>query len=190
MIESNGEEFKITAVLIKANLHGKDHVVGYDNKLAFSISEDLKHFSNLTRNHVVLVGYKTAKEIMEMNPNGLPGRKLAVLLTRPIAKKEKWHSKVRLVNSIYDILRDGKIMIAGGASLYDKFADIIDVWVVTNVNRDYEDLHPNLDRSKLTVLTEKTIDKLDSMDSIENLEYEWYDRISKESLFCRVDTYK
>lgn len=152
MTTSLGSEYDISAILICS----QDGVIGYDGGLAFSILEDFKRFKERTQGCVLLMGYKTAAEIFKMNPKGLPGREIAVLLTRDLEVREDWHEKVMFVDSINDILPLGKIMVSGGATIYDQFAPTVSQWHVTIVDLPYATLHPGHDPSKTVKISEIT----------------------------------
>jgi dihydrofolate reductase len=67
---------KICAIAAMA----KNRVIGKDNKLPWSIPEDMKMFSQLTKGQTVLMGRKTYESLPE-NYKPLPGR-LNIVITR------------------------------------------------------------------------------------------------------------
>lgn len=54
----------------------KNRAIGYQNKLLFTIKEDMEHFKRLTMGHVIIMGRHTFESL----PNGaLPHRKNIVI---------------------------------------------------------------------------------------------------------------
>lgn len=114
--------------------------IGYQNKLLFRIPEDMKNFSNTTRNNVVVMGRKTY-ESMDCKP--LPNRINIVITSDKEYHKE--HSNI-IVCSI-DTLRkeldnydDDEIYIIGGGQLYTKLINQCDEIILTIYHKEYEDV--------------------------------------------------
>ena len=107
--------------------------IGKDNKLLYSIPNDLTYFRETTLGHSLLCGRKTYDSF----PKPLD-RRIVQCITRNGGE------------SSYDILVDGlssavrnsnllntdKIFIVGGASLYEQTADIVDTLLITEIESD------------------------------------------------------
>lgn len=179
MIIHNGETFIIRAVLLK----DIGRVIGNNGRLAYSIKEDMQHFRKVTDGFTLLMGYKSAKELYEMTPHGLgPNRKVAVLLTRPLEITEPWHEQVEFVDSIYDIIHDDLVMVAGGASVYDKYADIIDVWHVTQVHERHEYIYTDPSYYNPTMISPETLEAIERCELLVIRADCYIDRISGRSV--------
>ena len=110
--------------------------IGKDNGLLYHISEDLKHFKNLTTNHTIIIGNDTLKSFPKGKP--LPNR-TNIVLTR---NKDLKTDNVLYVHSIEDAIKVANekghgtiIYVAGGASIYKQFIDanLIDELIITRV---------------------------------------------------------
>ena len=73
----------------------KNQVIGKNNKLAWNLPDDMKYFSNMTRNHAVIMGRKNWESIPKKY-RPLPHRK-NIIVTRNINYSTK---KSTVVNSI------------------------------------------------------------------------------------------
>lgn len=143
-------------------LYSTDGVIGYDGELAFSIESDLKNFKDKTQGYILLMGYKTAAEVFKLNPNGLVGRQIAVLTDRPVDTEESWHEKVLFVDSVDELYPLGKVMVAGGATLYDTLAPYVDYWYVTQVCASFTGLYPDHDPKKVVRISKDTMEIIKS----------------------------
>ena len=110
--------------------------IGKDNELLYHISEDLKHFKNLTTNHTIIIGNDTLKSFPKSKP--LPNR-TNIVLTR---NKDLKTDNVLYVHSIEDAIKLANekgwgtvIYVAGGASIYKQFIDanLVDELIITRV---------------------------------------------------------
>lgn len=94
--------------------------IGFQNKLPWHISADLKHFRNTTTGHVIVMGYNTW---LSINQTPLPNRVHYILTTKQIHTTDN----VRVVSSISHLLdqysqhSDKKWFIVGGANVYHQF---------------------------------------------------------------------
>jgi dihydrofolate reductase len=66
---------------------GEKRELGKNNKLIFTIPEDMKRFREKTRGHAVIMGRKTFESIVSYSGKPLPGR-LNVVLSRDPRKTE------------------------------------------------------------------------------------------------------
>ena len=78
----------------------ENNVIGKDNKLIWHLSDDLKHFKDLTKGHFVIMGRKT----FESMPKALPNR-TNVVITRKLDYKAE---NAIVVNSLEQALRSKK----------------------------------------------------------------------------------
>ena len=124
------KKIRIVVCLNKVNCIGKD------NELLYHISEDLKHFKNLTTNHTIIIGNDTLKSFPKGKP--LPNR-TNIVLTR---NKDLKTDNVLYVHSIEEAIdvanekgQGTVIYVAGGAPIYKQFIDanLIDELIITRV---------------------------------------------------------
>lgn len=123
--------------------HINDHIIGYDGKLLFTHPEDFKHFKEITMGKTLLVGYKTAKEIFERNPNGLQDRKIAILIdpTRDIPN-DNWMDLVDTVSDPLKYITESKepIVVAGGEWVFNKLWCHVTQWHITHFKINIDEL--------------------------------------------------
>lgn len=101
----------------------KNRVIGVDNKLPWSIPEELQHFKQLTMGKPMIMGRKTFDSI---GRRLLPGRK-TIVLTRD---NDLQGDGFVVANSIDTALHAAgdvpEVMIVGGAGVYKEFLPLCD----------------------------------------------------------------
>jgi len=113
---------------------GRARELGKDNQLLWHISEDLKHFKEVTNGHAVIMGQKTYESI----GRPLPGRLNVVLSNDPSFKADN----IVISNSIDDAITivadySDEVFIIGGASIYAQFIDKADKLYLTLVDANF-----------------------------------------------------
>ena len=104
--------------------------IGKDNKLLYSIPNDLTYFRETTLGHSLLCGRKTYDSF----PKPLDRRTV-----RCITRNGGESSYDILVDGLSSAVRNSnllntdKIFIVGGASLYEQTADIVDTLLITEI---------------------------------------------------------
>lgn len=109
----------------------KNHVIGKDNKMPWSIPGDLKHFREITLNHTVIMGRKTYNSI---------GKPLDSRNNIVISKQLK-DNRVIVYPSLDDAfnhLNVHEVFIIGGESIYNAVIDLADEIYLTYINSEYE----------------------------------------------------
>lgn len=90
----------------------KERVIGYQNKIPWHLSEDLKHFKKITMGHPIIMGRKTFESI----GHPLPGRE-NIVITR---NKNYKAVGVTIVHGLEEALKNktGECFVIGGAEIY------------------------------------------------------------------------
>lgn len=115
-------------------------VIGDKNTLIWHISEDLKHFKQITSGHPVIMGRKTYESLGRPLPN-----RTNVVITR---QKDYSAPGCVIVNSLeqgIELFADkqcecqsgGEVFIIGGAEIYRQAMPIADRFYLTVVHHDY-----------------------------------------------------
>ena len=123
----------------------ENNVIGKDNKLIWYLSDDLKHFKELTKGHAVIMGRKT----FESMPKALPNR-TNIVITR---KTDYVANDAIVVNSLNQALEkavdDKQPFIIGGGEIYSLAIKIADRIELTRVHTDLEGdaYFPEIDHS-------------------------------------------
>ena len=122
---------------------GLNGEIGKDNKLLWSIPEELKYFKEQTLGHVVLMGSKTFDNLPK-----LLCRRITTRVTRYPNKDNAFgrHLKMDVEDYLEEslhiadsLLNTDCIFVAGGGQLYEATADIVDELWITQVNQEYLD---------------------------------------------------
>jgi len=113
---------------------GENNALGKDNKLIWHLSDDLKHFKNLTKEHHVIMGRKT----FESMPKALPNR-TNVVISR---QKDYVAENAQVVDSLEAALalaqEDDRPFIIGGGEIYSQALAFADCIELTRVHDDFE----------------------------------------------------
>lgn len=97
---------------------GKNREIGLKNKLLWDLPRDLKHFKDITSDHIVVMGQRTFESI----GRALPGRKNIVLSLDKNFKPENCQvagNLAELANKYQNSSEE--VFIIGGASIYKQF---------------------------------------------------------------------
>ena len=119
----------------------ENQVIGKDNKLAWNLPDDMSYFSNMTKNHSVIMGRKNWESIpKKFRP--LPHRKNIVVTRNNDFKGEG----AIIVNSIEKAIEksrlseDEEIFIIGGGEIYKLGFKYVDKLYITEI---YSDINGN-----------------------------------------------
>lgn len=90
----------------------KERVIGYQNKIPWHLSEDLKRFKKITMGHPIIMGRKTFESI----GHPLPGRE-NIVITR---NKNYNVAGITIVHDLVEALKNktGECFVIGGAEIY------------------------------------------------------------------------
>ena len=123
---------KNTVTLIAAA--SENNIIGKDNKLIWRLSDDLKHFKELTKGHFVIMGRKT----FESMPKTLPNRTNVIITRKTDYKVEN----AIVVNSLEKALKvaenDNQPFVIGGGEIYKLSMEIADRIELTRVHTSIE----------------------------------------------------
>ncbi|MBL6591639.1 MAG: dihydrofolate reductase [Flavobacteriaceae bacterium] len=112
----------------------ENNVIGKENKLIWHLSDDLKHFKNLTKDHHVIMGRKT----FESMPKALPNR-TNIVITR---NSNYVADNVTVVSSLNEALEksinDKQPFIIGGGEIYKLAMEIADRIELTRVHHEFD----------------------------------------------------
>lgn len=130
--------------------------IGKENKLLFSIPQDMKFFRETTKDSVVIMGRKT----LESFPGGKPLKnRVNIVLTG----NKDYETEAVVCTSKEEVLEmvkefDKNVFVIGGASIYKLFEDCCDTAYITKVHAeaDADTFFINLDEKEEWRLTEKS----------------------------------
>lgn len=158
--ESAEKKKKLTKGLTLIAAAGENNGIGKDNQLVWHLSNDLKRFKNLTKNHCMIMGRKT----FESFPQPLPNRTHIVITRQP---KYKVPDGVIVVDNLEDALdaakNDNQPFVIGGGEIYKlamPFAEKIELTRV-HANFDADTFFPPIDPNVWKVINNEFHDKDD-----------------------------
>ena len=114
---------------------GKNHELGKDNKLIWSIPEDLNFFRENTLGKPIVMGLNTLNSL----PRLLPNRRHIVLTHREICLD----SSIIVFHSIEELLKylellDEEVMVIGGAQIYCQMIEYANKMLLTEIDKTAE----------------------------------------------------
>ncbi len=118
----------------------QQYCIGKDNQMAWHISEDFKHFKEITQGGIVIMGRKTFESI---------GRPLPNRINWVISRDHTWqHDGVKVAHSIDDTLEQAvfdldqvekpSLFIIGGGEIFKQTLPITDRLEITHVQLDVQ----------------------------------------------------
>ena len=116
----------------------ENNVIGKDNKLIWSLPEDLKRFKLITTGHTIIMGRKTFES--------LPVKPLKNRINVVLTNDESFeYEGVFVEHSLEDVLIKYKnlqkdVFIIGGSSIYKQFMPYADMVYLTEIDYGFSDV--------------------------------------------------
>lgn len=144
---------------------GKNRELGKENRLLWSIPEDMKHFKDLTLGHPIIMGRKTHESIGRALPN-----RTNIVVTRDIEYKVPLGVyKVPSIEEAIEVARihdktpvepgaitTGEVFVIGGAQIYEVALPYANKIYLTLVDKEFSDADAFFpDYSEFKVVSEK-----------------------------------
>lgn len=113
----------------------KNHVIGVDGHLPWTLPNDMKRFKDVTMNHPIVMGRKT----FEGFPNGpLPKRLNIVISRNPDYQVPESVVLITDKSQLKEFVQpDDEVMVIGGAGIFDLFKDDVDRLYVTKIDHEF-----------------------------------------------------
>lgn len=121
------------SAIVATDLNG---AIGLDGQLIHPISEDLKHFREITSEHTVVLGRKTLETFPGKRP--LKNRRNLILTHNAdfsCEGAEIFHSIDEVIPAVQN---DGEVFIIGGASVYKQFEPLLERIYLTRILTVFE----------------------------------------------------
>ena len=114
----------------------KNHIIGKNNELLWSIPEDMKHFRETTTGHTVIMGKRTFESIGKP----LPNRKNVVIAQKDEVFEDK--TGIEIVNSLEELEEYEKsqeeCFVIGGAMIYKQLMTKCKKMYITLIDKEFE----------------------------------------------------
>lgn len=125
---------------------GENDAIGMNNELIWHLSDDLKHFKNLTKNHCMIMGRKT----FESFPKPLPNRTHIVITRQQNYKVPEGVIVVQTLEDALDAAKDDKQpFVIGGGEIYKLAMPLAHKIELTRVHASFEadTFFPKIDKT-------------------------------------------
>ncbi len=113
----------------------KNNVIGKDNKIPWHISDDFKHFKELTLNHPIIMGKNT---YLSLPKRPLPERENIILTFLDDSFNDPG---ITIKHSLKDALEytgNKDVYIIGGASVYKQAIELATKLEITSIDKEYD----------------------------------------------------
>ncbi|MCB1529477.1 MAG: dihydrofolate reductase [Rhodospirillales bacterium] len=117
----------------------ENNVIGKDNQMPWHISEDFKHFKEVTMGKPCIMGRKTYESILAQLGKALPGR-TSIVVSRSGFKHEGALTCASLEEAVSkaEDISEGEIMVVGGAQIYEQALPLAQRIYLTRVHQSPE----------------------------------------------------
>lgn len=117
----------------------KNRLIGNNGQLPWHLPADLQYFKERTKGFAVVMGSKTYWSLPE-SVRPLPGRENIVITSQGKTFKNEliWRASSSLVAIAAAASLTKKIMVIGGASVYEQFLPKADRLLITRIDHEFE----------------------------------------------------
>lgn len=120
----------ISLIVAKA----ENNVIGSSNELPWYLPKDLKHFSQITTGHTVIMGRKTYESIIARIGKPLPNRKNVIVSRQTDFIAPDCVVVSSIEEAIRNIPEDEEVFILGGAQIYQQALPLVNRLYITHVH--------------------------------------------------------
>lgn len=113
----------------------ENYAIGKDNDLLWHISEDLKRFKRLTKDHFVVMGKRT---YYSLPTRPLPHRTNLVITDVPGEQIDDCLMAYSIEDAVEKMDAEKENFIIGGGSIYRQFMPFAQKLYITRVHKDFE----------------------------------------------------
>ncbi len=135
----------------------ENYAIGKDNDLLWHISEDLKRFKKLTKNHYVVMGKRT---YFSLPTRPLPHRTNMVITDVAGEQIDDCLMAYSIDDAIEKMDAGKENFIIGGASIYRQFIPFAQKLYITRVHKDFEadTFFPEISPDEWTLTESRLVD--------------------------------
>ncbi len=147
----------------------ENNVIGSLNKIPWYMPRDLKHFSNTTKSHTVIIGRNTYESILARLGKPLPERN-NIVVTRQTDFSAPGCTVVNSLQNALKIAGDNEeVFVIGGSQLYELALPLVDRLYITHIHAtvDGDSFFPKFNIGDWNIISEEHHKKDDknSLDS-------------------------
>ena len=111
----------------------KNFVIGNKGQIPWHLSEDLKHFKEITTGHPVVMGRRTFESIGKVLPN-----RMNIMVSSTFDKKVEGLTVVKSLNEAVSLVGDRTLMVIGGARMYAEALPLASTLHLTTIDREFD----------------------------------------------------
>ena len=123
---------KISIVVAMA----KNRAIGKNGQLLWHISNDLKHFKQVTTGKCVIMGHNTYVSLP--GQKALPNRRNVIISDRLDAAPEGFELATSIQKALQLVENEAEVFIMGGGMIYEQFLEMATTLYLTRVEKDFE----------------------------------------------------
>lgn len=116
--------------------HSLNNVIGNDNKIPWSVPEDLKYFSTMTQNSIIIMGRKTFESL----PNGPLKNRVNVVITKNVIDNANVNVIYANMDNIFNVIEEQQkiclrnVFVIGGSEIYKLLFNYCKIIYVTLIH--------------------------------------------------------
>lgn len=114
----------------------KNRAIGKNGDLIWHLSNDLKHFKEVTSGHTVIMGYRTYASLPGQKP--LPKRRNIIISSHLAEAPEGFELADSILDAMKMVFNEEEVFIIGGGMIYEQFLPMADRLYLTKIDKDYE----------------------------------------------------
>lgn len=114
----------------------KNRAIGKGGDLIWHLSNDLKHFKEVTSGHTVIMGYNTYASLPNKKP--LPKRRNIIISSRLNEAPEGFELASNILGAMKMVFNEEEVFIIGGGMIYEQFLPMADKLYLTQINKDFD----------------------------------------------------
>lgn len=114
----------------------KNRAIGKGGDLIWHLSNDLKHFKEVTSGHTVIMGYKTYASLPGQKP--LPKRRNIIISNHLSEAPEGFELAHSIVDAMKMVFNEEEVFVIGGGMIYEQFLPIADKMYLTRIDKNFD----------------------------------------------------
>ena len=114
----------------------KNRAIGKGGDLIWHLSNEFKHFKEVTSTHTVIISYKTYMSLPGQKP--LPKRRNIIISSHLETAPEGFEVAHSIVDAMKLVFNEEEVFIIGGGMIYEQFLPMADKLYLTKIDKDFE----------------------------------------------------
>lgn len=111
----------------------RNFVIGKDGQIPWHLSEDLRHFKEITSGHTVIMGRRTFESIGRILPN-----RTNIMVSSTFDKEVEGLKVAGSLQEALSFVKSGVAMIIGGARMYQEALPLASTLHLTVIDKEFD----------------------------------------------------